>query len=91
VLDQDGLRIRAIKVDHAPIAPAYAYRFDYKGRSVLVTGDLKFHAPLVASARGVAILVSEAIAVSMTPCGAAVWSSDDRWRPSPRGAHGVDV
>jgi ribonuclease Z len=66
VLDQDGLRITAIEVDHAPIAPAYAYRFDYTGRSVLLTGDLKFHAPLVASARGVDILVSEAIAVSMT-------------------------
>lgn len=35
VFDDGSLRITAIEVDHAPIAPAYAYRFDYKGRSAL--------------------------------------------------------
>jgi len=66
VLDEGGLRITAIEVDHAPITPAYAYRFDYQGRSALVTGDLKFHPALIPAARGVDVLVSEAIAVSMT-------------------------
>lgn len=66
VLDDGSLRIIAIEVDHAPIAPAYAYRFDYKGRSVVVTGDLKFHTPLAAAARGADVLLSEAIATSMT-------------------------
>jgi ribonuclease Z len=66
VLDDGGLRITAIEVDHAPITPAYAYRFDYKGRSVVVTGDLKFHAPLAVAAKGADVLVSEAIATSMT-------------------------
>ena len=65
-LERDGLRITAIEVDHAPISPAYAYRFDYKGRSAIVTGDLKFHAPLARAADGADLLVSEAIAVSMT-------------------------
>jgi ribonuclease Z len=66
VLEDGALRITAIEVDHAPITPAYAYRFDYKGRSVVVTGDLKYHQPLVAAATGSDILVSEAIAPSMT-------------------------
>jgi ribonuclease Z len=66
VLDDGTLRITAIEVDHAPISPAYAYRFDYKGRSVVVTGDLKFHKPLAKSADGADLMVSEAIAVSMT-------------------------
>lgn len=66
VLDHDGLRITAFEVDHAPIAPAYAYRFDYKGRSALVTGDLKYQPTLVAAAKGADLMVSEAIAVSMT-------------------------
>jgi ribonuclease Z len=66
VRDEGGLRIIAVEVDHTPIAPAYAYRFDYKGRSVLITGDLKFHAPLAKAARGVDVLVSEAISVQMT-------------------------
>jgi ribonuclease Z len=66
VLDEGGLRITAFEVDHAPIEPAYAFRFDYKGRSALITGDLKFHQPLARAAEGVDLMVSEAIAVSMT-------------------------
>jgi ribonuclease Z len=66
VLDEAGLRITAIEVNHAPISPAYAYRFDYKGRSAVVTGDLKFHPPLVSAAMNADVLVSEAIAVGMT-------------------------
>jgi ribonuclease Z len=66
VLDDGRLRITAIEVDHAPIEPAYAYRFDYHGRSVLVTGDLKMHQPLATAARGVDVMVSEAISYSMT-------------------------
>jgi len=65
VVDDGALRITAIEVNHDPIVPAYAYRFDYKGRSVVVTGDLKFHPPLIAAARGADILVCEAIARSM--------------------------
>jgi ribonuclease Z len=64
--DEGGLRITAIEVDHAPIEPAYAYRFDYKGRSAVVTGDLKNHPPLVKAAAGADLLLSEAISRSMT-------------------------
>ncbi len=66
VYDDGSLRITALEVDHAPIAPAYAYRFDYRGRSAVVTGDLKYHRPLVDGARNADLLVSEAISRSMT-------------------------
>jgi ribonuclease Z len=66
VYDDGTLRITAIEVNHAPIQPAYAYRFDYKGRSVVITGDLKYHPPLVKSAKDADVLVSEAISRSMT-------------------------
>jgi ribonuclease Z len=66
VYDDGALRITALEVDHAPIEPAYAYRFDYKGRSVVVSGDLKYHPPLVAGAKDADVLVSEAISRSMT-------------------------
>ena len=39
VLDQDGLKITAIRVHHGPVKPAYGYRFDYHGRSVVISGD----------------------------------------------------
>jgi ribonuclease Z len=64
--DDGRLRITAYEVDHAPIEPAYAYRFDYAGRSVVITGDLKNHPPLVAAARDADLLVSEAISRTMT-------------------------
>src|SRR5262245_4295947 len=66
VLNDGALTVTAFEVDHAPIEPAYAYRFDYKGRSVVITGDLKNHAPLAAAARDADLMVSEAIAVNMT-------------------------
>jgi ribonuclease Z len=65
VLEENGLRITAIEVNHNPITPAYAYRFDYKGRSVVVSGDLKFHAPLAAASKDADILLIEAISRSM--------------------------
>lgn len=39
VLEDGGLRITAVEVNHEPIVPAYAYRFDYKGRSALITSS----------------------------------------------------
>ncbi|NDB24254.1 MAG: MBL fold metallo-hydrolase, partial [Gammaproteobacteria bacterium] len=34
VYDGDGVIVTAIEVDHRPVTPALAYRFDYRGRSV---------------------------------------------------------
>lgn len=39
MLEFGDLTITSFKVDHAPIEPAVGYRFDYKGRSVVITGD----------------------------------------------------
>jgi ribonuclease Z len=64
--DDGSLRMTAIEVNHAPIEPAYAYRFDYRGRSIVVTGDLKDHPPLARAAHGADVLVSEAISRTMT-------------------------
>lgn len=66
MLTDGALKVTAIEVDHTPIRPAYAYRFDYKGRSVVITGDLKYHPPLIRGAAGADILMSEAISRSMT-------------------------
>lgn len=60
VYERDGLVITAIEVDHRPVTPALAYRFDYRGRSVVITGDTIYHPPLVAAAQGADVLISEA-------------------------------
>ena len=65
VLDENGLKVTAFTVDHAPVAPAYGYRFDYKGRSVVVSGDTKTCANLVAVAKGADVLIHEAQAAHL--------------------------
>jgi ribonuclease Z len=61
VYDDGQMRITAIETNHAPVSPAYAYRFDYKGRSVVVTGDTTADPRLVAGARGADVMLSEAL------------------------------
>ncbi len=61
VWDKDGLRVTAFAVDHGPVQPAVGYRFDYGGRSLLVSGDTRKSANLEAQARGVDLLVHEAL------------------------------
>ena len=60
VLDEDGLRITAFAVHHDPVKPAYGYRFDYRGRSVVVSGDTIKWPELIEAARGADVLVHEA-------------------------------
>ncbi|QNA86155.1 MBL fold metallo-hydrolase [Sphingomonas sp. So64.6b] len=61
ILDDGGLKVTAFRVNHAPISPAVGYRFDYQGRSVVLSGDTIFSPSLVAAARGADLLVHEAI------------------------------
>lgn len=60
VFERDGVVVTAIEVDHRPVTPALAYRFDYRGRSVVITGDTVYYPPLAAAARGADLMVSEA-------------------------------
>jgi len=66
VWSEGGLKVTAIAVDHTPVAPAYAYRFDYKGRSVVVSGDTRKWPPLGEAAKGADVLIHEAQNADMT-------------------------
>ena len=63
LLDEAGLTVRAIAVNHDPASPAVAYRFDYGGRSIIVSGDLDAaHSPgFDALAAGADLIVAEAL------------------------------
>ena len=66
VILQDGdLKVTAFEVDHDPIRPAVGYRFDWKGRSVVLTGDTALSANLVENAKGADVLVSESLSPAM--------------------------
>jgi ribonuclease Z len=61
VLEKGDLKVIAFNVDHAPIHPAVAYRFEYKGRSVVISGDTAPSEEVVEHAQGVDVLVHEAL------------------------------
>ncbi|WP_417476841.1 MBL fold metallo-hydrolase [Maricaulis sp.] len=63
LLENGGLTIWAVAVDHAPASPAVAYRFDYQGRSLVMSGDLVADASpgFQALAAGTDLLVVEAL------------------------------
>lgn len=63
VLDEDGLVVTAFPVDHAPVAPAFGYRFDYRGRSVVVSGDTLVTDSMRTAARGADLLLHDALSL----------------------------
>lgn len=60
VYDKDGLRVTAFQVIHEPVFPAVGYRFDYRGRSIVISGDTIAAPGLAAHAKGADVLVAEA-------------------------------
>jgi ribonuclease Z len=59
VFEKGGLKITAFEVDHAPIRPAFGYRVDYEGRSVVLSGDTRVSENLIRHAQGVDLLIHE--------------------------------
>ena len=61
VFQEDGVTVTAFLVDHKPVEPAFGYRVDYGGHSVVMSGDTRFSENLITFARGVDVLIHEAI------------------------------
>ena len=63
VLERDDLTITAFSVDHSPVQPAFGYRFDYRGRSVVVSGDTVVTDGLRGAARNADLLLHDALSL----------------------------
>ena len=59
VLQNDDVKISAALVRHPPIKQAYAYRFDAKDRSIVISGDTAYAPELADFAKGADVLVYE--------------------------------
>jgi ribonuclease Z len=64
VVDGD-LTVTTFRVNHAPVVPAVGYRFDYRGRSAVVSGDTAKSANVERAAHGVDLLVHEALSPTL--------------------------
>ncbi|MDD9869468.1 MAG: MBL fold metallo-hydrolase [Gammaproteobacteria bacterium] len=58
------LKVTAFTVNHGVVKPSFGYRVDYRGRSVVISGDTGYSRQLVAHARGADLLVHEIAAAS---------------------------
>ena len=63
VFDDGELTITSFQVDHAPVSPAVGYRFDYRGRSVVISGDAVVTDDLINAASGADLLLQDALAL----------------------------
>jgi len=61
VLETDRVKVTAALVNHPPVVPAFAYRFDTSDRSIVFSGDTTPCDSLIGLAKGADILVHEVI------------------------------
>jgi ribonuclease BN (tRNA processing enzyme) len=61
VLQNGNVTVTCALVDHPPVTPAFAYRFDAHDRSIVISGDTKRSEALIQLAKGADVLVHEAL------------------------------
>ena len=64
VTQDDNVKVSAVVVEHPPVKPALAYRFDFKDRSIAFSGDTVASDAVVKIAKGADVLVHEVMYVS---------------------------
>jgi ribonuclease BN (tRNA processing enzyme) len=61
VVGDEHMKVTCALVDHPPIAPSFAYRFDASDRSIVISGDTARSDSLIRLAEGADVLVHEAM------------------------------
>jgi len=58
--EKNGVKVTAFNVDHGEfIKPAFGYRIDYQGRSIVLSGDTRFSENLIRFSKGTDVLFHE--------------------------------
>ncbi len=71
VFERNGLKVTMFRVTHEPVRPAVGYRFDFAGRSLVVSGDTAKSASLIAHAKSADVLIHEALQADLVRRGSA--------------------
>lgn len=65
VYESNGVEVTAFAVNHGDtIKPAYGYRIDYKGRSVVISGDTRYDENLINASAGADLIIHEVVLIS---------------------------
>ena len=62
IFQNENTRITAFKVDHFPVDPSYAFKIEYKDRSLVVSGDTISLEVMTEYSKGVDVLFHDALA-----------------------------
>lgn len=65
ILEKGGVKVTAFNVDHIPVKPAVGYKFEYKGRSVVLSGDTVYSKSVLQQSKQVDLLIHEALSVQL--------------------------
>ena len=87
VMQDENVKVTAALVDHPPVVPAFAYRFDARDRSIVISGDTTPSDNLVELAQGADVLVHDAL---FPPASTVSLRASQRGRPQeapPRPPH----
>lgn len=65
IYERNGVKVTAITVDHGDaIKPAFGWRVDYRGHSVVISGDTRYDPKLAEAAKGTDLLIHEVSAAT---------------------------
>ena len=87
VYQNNGVTVSAFLVDHGPVKPAFGYRVDYQGHSVVFSGDTRPSDNLVQHAQGADLLVHEVMVTD--PNGNSSGNPIVAYHTSPEQAAGI--
>ena len=65
IFDDGSLKITAFEVEHLPVYPSLGFRFDYKGRSIVISGDTDYSTNLIEQSKNADLLFHDALSYNM--------------------------